>query len=188
MLFQFRRRETPWEVVDNSMSVEPVPMYYEDEGNVPLQLVFLQHPPLIRRASDLDIGCIDNSDTARTYVFDVNRINESLNFRNALLFSRQHLLQEVAKRDFNILLLERCFKYLFCSMSRPDNEPTIAGALLPFVKEKIIDYKYVILDDPHAHWGSCHHGDPLHSSTFYKDIMRIHDLFWETIDKEMRTL
>jgi hypothetical protein len=40
MLFQFRRRETPWEVVDNSMSVEPVPMYYEDEGNVLFNLFF----------------------------------------------------------------------------------------------------------------------------------------------------
>jgi hypothetical protein len=33
MLFSIRtrRKETPWEVVD-SKAVEPVPMYYDDEG------------------------------------------------------------------------------------------------------------------------------------------------------------
>ena len=30
-MFKFRRRETPWEVVD-SEAVETVPMFYEDEG------------------------------------------------------------------------------------------------------------------------------------------------------------
>lgn len=32
MLFHFRRKEIPWEVVD-SRAVEPVPMYYDDEGD-----------------------------------------------------------------------------------------------------------------------------------------------------------
>ena len=29
----FRRKEIPWEVVD-SRNVDPVPMYYEDEGEI----------------------------------------------------------------------------------------------------------------------------------------------------------
>lgn len=32
----FRRKETPWEVVA-SRSVDPVPMYYEDEGETSIE-------------------------------------------------------------------------------------------------------------------------------------------------------
>jgi hypothetical protein len=109
-MFNFRRRETPWEVVDSSVSVEPVPMYYEDEGEVTLR-------PVVQYAHqlyvDLDIDYVGDNDTTGTYLFDVRRVDERSNFRNALLFSRQLLLQEVAKRDFNVLLLERyCDSFL----------------------------------------------------------------------------
>lgn len=36
-MFNFRRREIPWEVVD-SKSVEPVPMYYGDDGKLSIYI------------------------------------------------------------------------------------------------------------------------------------------------------
>jgi len=82
MVFTFRRRETPWEVVENR-AVDPVPMYYEDE--------------------DLDIIYVVDNDTVGTYVFDIKR---NCDFRNTLVFSRQLLLQEIAKKGLNVLLME----------------------------------------------------------------------------------
>ncbi|RDB28516.1 hypothetical protein Hypma_015282 [Hypsizygus marmoreus] len=84
-MFNFRRKETPWEVVD-SRSVEPVPMYYEDE--------------------DLDIAVVGEADTRGTYVFEVNPAKKPLELRDAVVFARQQLLQEVIKKGYNVLLLE----------------------------------------------------------------------------------
>jgi len=40
-MFNFRRRETPWEVVD-SKAVEPVPLYYEFEDGALVAVLQLQ--------------------------------------------------------------------------------------------------------------------------------------------------
>ncbi|KAL0950892.1 hypothetical protein HGRIS_007651 [Hohenbuehelia grisea] len=85
MLFKFRRREIPWEVVD-SKSVEPVPMYYEDE--------------------DLDIVSVGQADTCGTYVFDVKHLTRGNELSNSVLFARQQLLARISKHGFNLLLLE----------------------------------------------------------------------------------
>ncbi|KAF9036460.1 hypothetical protein BDZ89DRAFT_1011338 [Hymenopellis radicata] len=86
MLFKFRRQwEAPWEVVD-SKTVSPVCMYYDDEDT-------------------LDIVAVSDTDTRGTYVFDVKNLNRTA-LRNAVVFSRQQLIQEIEKKDFNILMLE----------------------------------------------------------------------------------
>ncbi|KAF8078383.1 hypothetical protein FPV67DRAFT_1465084 [Lyophyllum atratum] len=84
-MFIFRRRETPWEVVD-SKAVDAVPMYYEDE--------------------DLDIAVVGETDIRGTYVFEVNAGKKTPDLRRAVEFARQQLLQEVIKKGYNVLLLE----------------------------------------------------------------------------------
>jgi hypothetical protein len=87
MLFSIRtrRKETPWEVVD-SKAVDPVPMYYDDE--------------------DLDIVRVGDADTCGTYVFEVKHLPKDTQLRSAVFFAREQLLQEAAKKNFNVLLLE----------------------------------------------------------------------------------
>ncbi|KAF4605433.1 hypothetical protein EYR40_004217 [Pleurotus pulmonarius] len=85
MLFTFRRREVPWEVVD-SKSVHPVPMYYEDE--------------------DIDIVTVAEADTCGTYVFDVKNWKRGNELRNAVLFAQKQLLKNVSNNGYNVLLLE----------------------------------------------------------------------------------
>ncbi|KAK0246003.1 hypothetical protein EDD85DRAFT_1017016 [Armillaria nabsnona] len=86
MLFKFRRHwETPWEVVD-SKAVKPVYMYYDDEDS-------------------LDIVAVSDADTRGTYVFEVNHLTRTA-LRNAVTFSRQQLIHQVAKKGFNVLVLE----------------------------------------------------------------------------------
>ena len=53
----------------------------------------------------LDIVAV-SADTSQTYVFDVKHLNQTA-LRNALLFSQKQLLQELAKQDLNILMIER---------------------------------------------------------------------------------
>jgi hypothetical protein len=108
MLFSIRtrRKDTPWEVVD-SKAVEPVPMYYDDEGT------FSPLPPSILNESlssypDLDIVRVGETDKCGTYVFEVKHLPKDYHLRNAVFFAREQLLQEAAKTDFNVLLLERC--------------------------------------------------------------------------------
>ncbi|KAF5377552.1 hypothetical protein D9615_005201 [Tricholomella constricta] len=84
-MFNFRRRETPWEVVD-SRAVDAIPMYYEDE--------------------ELDIAIVGEADTRGTYVFEVNPRKKAPDLRKAVEFARQQLLEEVVKKGYNILLLE----------------------------------------------------------------------------------
>jgi len=85
-LFQTRRKETPWEVVDRK-AVDPVPMYYDDD-------------------EDLDVVRVGESDTCGTFVFEVKHLPKGTHLRNAVFFAREQLLQEATKRDFNVLLLE----------------------------------------------------------------------------------
>jgi len=110
MLFSIRtrRKETPWEVVD-SKAVEPVPMYYDDEGTFsPLPLAFSFLTDTLSSYLDLDIVRVGETDKCGTYVFEVKHFPKDGHLRNAVFFAREQLLQEAAKTDFNVLLLERC--------------------------------------------------------------------------------
>ncbi|PPQ90447.1 hypothetical protein CVT25_014965 [Psilocybe cyanescens] len=83
----FRRKEIPWEVVD-SKSIQPVPMYYEDE--------------------DLDVVSVKETNVRRTYVLDVKRdARESNQLLRAVVFAREQLQQEIKRNGYNILLSER---------------------------------------------------------------------------------
>ncbi|KAG5719312.1 hypothetical protein E4T56_gene13296 [Termitomyces sp. T112] len=84
-MFNFRRKEVPWEVV-NSSTVDAVPMYYEDE--------------------DLEIAFTGQSNIRGTYVFDVSSGTKVPELRRVIEFARQQLLQRIAKKGYNILLLE----------------------------------------------------------------------------------
>jgi len=105
MLFHFRRKEIPWEVVD-SKAIEPVAtgMYYEDDkgGHTPCKLS--SKPPT--RNAGLDMVSVSEVDTCGTYVFHLDRLKNAADLRNAVVFARQQLLQEVAKKGFNVLLSE----------------------------------------------------------------------------------
>ncbi|KAF7320229.1 hypothetical protein MKEN_00807400 [Mycena kentingensis (nom. inval.)] len=89
MIFNFRRKEVPWEVVD-SKAIEPVPTYYEENKDL-----FL----------DLDIVSVGEADTCGTYVFQLEQQNAA-ELRSAVVFARQQLLREIGKRGFNALLSE----------------------------------------------------------------------------------
>jgi len=108
MLFSIRtrRKETPWEVVD-SKAVEPVPMYYDDEGTLSAR-TFSILLILLSAYLDLDIVRVGDTDKCGTYVFEVKHFPKDGQLRNAVFFAREQLLQEAAKKDFNVLLLERC--------------------------------------------------------------------------------
>ncbi|KAF8139945.1 hypothetical protein EV363DRAFT_1311197 [Boletus edulis] len=83
--FRRRKRDQPWEVVGCEI-VEPVLMFDE---------------------SEIDIVRIGAYDTCRKYIFDFKRhVPDGDQSVNALLFSQQQLLQEVAKKHYNVLLLE----------------------------------------------------------------------------------
>lgn len=90
-MFLLRRRDAPWEVVDTK-EVQPVPTFYDDE--------------------DVNIVSLSENETRGTYVFDLNKLRgassdaDSLDWRKALVFARQRLLEEVQKRDYNCLLIE----------------------------------------------------------------------------------
>ncbi|KJA25949.1 hypothetical protein HYPSUDRAFT_36793 [Hypholoma sublateritium FD-334 SS-4] len=82
----FRRKETPWEVVE-SHSVDPVPMYYDDE--------------------DLDLIFAKDSNVRRKVVLDVPKgkaLREEL--QKAVVFARERLLEEIKQNGYNVLLLE----------------------------------------------------------------------------------
>ncbi|KAF8203290.1 hypothetical protein BJ912DRAFT_1037728 [Pholiota molesta] len=82
----FRRKEMPWEVVE-SQSVDPVPMYYDDE--------------------DLDLIYIKRSNVQRKYVLDVrNDQHLQSELQKAIVFARNQLLEEIKRNGYNILLLE----------------------------------------------------------------------------------
>ncbi|KAF8640754.1 hypothetical protein AX17_000404 [Amanita inopinata Kibby_2008] len=85
MLFKFRRKEVPWEVVD-SRAVEPVLMFDDDD--------------------EIEIEVIGEVDIVGTYVFDVKAWRGSKQVPNALVFARQQLLREVTNKGYNVLLHE----------------------------------------------------------------------------------
>lgn len=52
---------------------------------------------------DLDISIVAEDDMTRSFVFDFTKPTQAT---NAVVFARQLLLQEVAKRNYNMLLTE----------------------------------------------------------------------------------
>ncbi|KAJ7293346.1 hypothetical protein C8J57DRAFT_1042995 [Mycena rebaudengoi] len=86
MLFNFRRKEIPWEVVD-SKTVEPVPVYYDQD-------------------KELDVVSVGEADMCGTYVFEVEQLKNAAELQKLVTFARQQLFQVVSKKGFNILLLE----------------------------------------------------------------------------------
>ncbi|KIY63677.1 hypothetical protein CYLTODRAFT_425895 [Cylindrobasidium torrendii FP15055 ss-10] len=88
MVFKFRRkREIPWEVVE-TRSISPVSMHIDGEG-----------------ADNLTIVDVGDKETRGTYVFDVKNISTSA-MQNAVVFARKQLMEEVHKRNHNILIVE----------------------------------------------------------------------------------
>ncbi|KAK7463823.1 hypothetical protein VKT23_005760 [Stygiomarasmius scandens] len=86
-MFKFRRKESAWEVVDTK-DIEPIYMYPEFEDE------------------DMDVETMSDTDTRGTYVFDVKHKASHAALQNAIVFAQQQLLKEVAKRGYNILLIE----------------------------------------------------------------------------------
>ncbi|KAJ2928869.1 hypothetical protein H1R20_g8228, partial [Candolleomyces eurysporus] len=85
-MFRLRRKEAPWEVVDNKF-VDPSPTYYGDD--------------------ELDIDTVSQTDIKGTYVFDMKtRYSGIQDLQRALTFSRQQLLREAFERGYNVLLVE----------------------------------------------------------------------------------
>lgn len=91
LLFKFRRKEAPWEVVDNKF-VDPVPTYLRHEK--------------------LNIHSVCESDLRRTYIFDIGSRKKGRGYaghpdlHHALSFSREQLLEEAAKLGYNALVIE----------------------------------------------------------------------------------
>jgi len=52
---------------------------------------------------DLDILIVAEEDMTKSFIFDFTRTTQAT---NAVVFARQLLLQEMAKRDYNMLLTE----------------------------------------------------------------------------------
>ncbi len=65
-----------------------------------------QSSSLIHDTDSLDIVAVSDADTRGTYVFEVNHLTRTA-LRNAVTFSRQQLIHQVAKKGFNVLVLER---------------------------------------------------------------------------------
>ena len=106
--FRNRRRELAdsWEVVDYKV-VEPVPVCDEDDEGKPTRT-----PPSLSVSVtdtrvvlflDLDISIVAEEDMTRAFVFDFTKPAQAT---NAVVFARQLLLQEIAKRHYNMLLTE----------------------------------------------------------------------------------
>lgn len=119
----FRRKETPWEVVE-SHSVDPVPMYYDDEGRYlphSCQGALVNYP----FSPDLDLIFAKDSNVLRKFVLDVQKgkvLQEEL--QKAVVFARERLLEEIKKNGYNVLLLER-YDFPCFFMSHPSDSVTI---------------------------------------------------------------
>lgn len=55
---------------------------------------------------DLEIERVSDTDSVRTYVFDLKLKYNRTSLRNAVVFARQQLLEEVAKKNYNLFLQE----------------------------------------------------------------------------------
>lgn len=84
---------------------------------------FLRHTPITVRCTplltdvlvsytDIDILRLSETETRGKYIFDVQLDGEpNWRLHKALIFARQQLLDEIAKRDCNVLLLEGCVSF-----------------------------------------------------------------------------
>ena len=89
---KFRRKELPWEVVDNKF-VDPVPMYLVDE--------------------DMDVVSVSPTEMRGHYLFDLSdKKKKDVGYRGtqdltrAVRFARQELMREAANKGYNVLLIE----------------------------------------------------------------------------------
>ncbi|KAI0639190.1 hypothetical protein C8Q77DRAFT_1152185 [Trametes polyzona] len=81
----FHNRSTdPWEVVD-CKAIEAVSAYTDDE------------------IEDMQIVRVYSSPVHATYVFD---LKNTADLRRAVVFARQKLLQEAARKEYNVFLTE----------------------------------------------------------------------------------
>jgi len=78
----FRRKETPWEVVE-SKRIEPVAMYDADD--------------------DLDLIWVGESELSRTITYNLKGCHHLL---HAVNHARSRVLQDAARRGYNVLLCE----------------------------------------------------------------------------------
>jgi hypothetical protein len=106
-VFVVKRHEKPWEVVD-SKSVEPVPLFDEEDGACAISYIIWP------RASDscvadIDIIYVHETRVVRTFVFDVRK-DEDL--ENSLLFAQQQFLEQVERRGYNALWSEGCAQHV----------------------------------------------------------------------------
>ena len=108
MLFRRRRQAaTSWEVVEYKI-VEPVPVCDEDdEGECCTWVTHTPRWPVTDGQyllyPDLDILIVAEEDMTKSFIFDFTKTAQA---PNAVVFARQLLLQEIAKRDYNMLLTE----------------------------------------------------------------------------------
>ncbi|KAH7911218.1 hypothetical protein BJ138DRAFT_1113381 [Hygrophoropsis aurantiaca] len=101
-----RKNDMPWEVVGYE-AVEPVPMFDEDD--------------------DYDILRVRDTDTCGTYIFEYGKNPRGTHYADAVIFARQQLLQEIAKKHYNTLLLESWTLTLFRKGKRHRIEVQYAG-------------------------------------------------------------
>jgi len=102
----FRRKELPWEVVD-SRNVDPVPMYYDDEGK---RYQLFIPTRILSTFTELDLVFVKGGNVRRTYVVEVKREafkKDSGMLPKTVTFAREQLFEEVKKNGYNVLLLER---------------------------------------------------------------------------------
>jgi hypothetical protein len=105
-VFVVKKHEKPWEVVD-SKTVEPVPLYDEEDGAYAI---------LLRRAAsystnlpDIDIIYVHETRVVRTFVFDVRKDKD---LENSLLFAQQQFFEEVRRKGYNALWSEGCVPHV----------------------------------------------------------------------------
>ncbi|KAH7921142.1 hypothetical protein BV22DRAFT_1038978, partial [Leucogyrophana mollusca] len=76
---------------------------------------------------DFDVLRVKDTDTCGTYIFDCVKHPKGAQYVNAVLFARQQLLQEIAKKNYNTLLLESWTLTLFRKGKRHRIEVQYAG-------------------------------------------------------------
>lgn len=79
-------------------------------------MIHLEHPladSYVRFDLDLDIRRVSDADTSATYIFELRQLPKRDHMRNAVLFSREQLLQSAMLNQYNVLLLERCVIIIF---------------------------------------------------------------------------
>ncbi|KAJ3552435.1 hypothetical protein NM688_g4152 [Phlebia brevispora] len=97
----FHRQEAPWEVID-SKTVNPIPMWDEDEG-APKPDEGQGHRWSDRSAAELDVVRMHNTNIHFKFVHDLRHVTD---LRRAVQHARYQLMQEAVRRNYNIMLLE----------------------------------------------------------------------------------